>query len=361
MANRSILIGNRDMFDYKKYFDSYCNETGLELSLCFDMPEGYETANGTYDDGTKTVYINAKLLEAAPDYEKAFYLFHELRHAAQYLEPEQFPELIRRSLQYMIQYDGTCYKLVNGDYAACELEGGEERFTELYLGQPHEMDANNYAFEQTRKIFGEPEELKKLYGFWTPKQSIPDKAYQTVYAEIDEKVDNRTVPLSTFILVKPNEAYAEQIMAYKEEFTDCLDWLHGARGLRYSKDPEEWFRYIAEHEENYTQFLYVRTADSKIVGMIGVQHRPDGPEETWGGHIGYCVCPSERKKGYATQMLHDVLPYCKSIGLNRVLLTAGDENEGSVRTILANGGVLENYVKTPRHDVPVGRYWIEIK
>ncbi len=108
MANRSILIGNRDMFDYKKYFDSYCNETGLELSLCFDMPEGYETANGTYDDGTKTVYINAKLLEAAPDYEKAFYLFHELRHAAQYLKPEQFPELIRRSLQYMIQYDGTC-------------------------------------------------------------------------------------------------------------------------------------------------------------------------------------------------------------------------------------------------------------
>ena len=139
------------MFDYKKYFDSYCNETGLELSLCFDMPEGYETANGTYDDGTKTVYINAKLLEAAPDYEKAFYLFHELRHAAQYLEPEQFPELIRRSLQYMIQYDGTCYKLVNGDYTACELEGEEERFTELYLGQPHEMDANNYAFEQTRK------------------------------------------------------------------------------------------------------------------------------------------------------------------------------------------------------------------
>ena len=150
-------------------------------------------------------------------------------------------------------------------------------------------------------------------------------------------------------------------MAFKAEFADCLDWLHRARGLRYSKDPEEWLRYIAEHEENYTQFLYVRTADSKIIGMIGVQHRPDGPEETWGGHIGYCVCPSEREKGYATQMLHDVLPYCKSIGLGRVLLTAGDENVGSVRTILSNGGVLENYVKTPRHDVPVGRYWIEIK
>ena len=60
-------------------------------------------------------------------------------------------------------------------------------------------------------------------------------------------------------------------------------------------------------------------------------------------------------------MLHEMLSYCKSIGLERVLLTAGDENAGSVRTILANGGVLESYVKTPRHDVPVGRYWIDIK
>ena len=347
------------MFDYKTYFDSYCKETGLKLSLCFDMPEGYETANGTFDNGTKTVYMNTKQLEADRDFEKAFYLFHELRHAAQYLQPEQFPEIIRRSLQYVIQYDGTCYKLVNGDYVDCELEGGEKRFTELYLGQPHEADANNYAFEQTRKFFGESEGLKKLSDFWMPKQPISDETYQDLYAEIDEKVDNRTVPLSS--LVKPTEAYAEQIKAFKEEFADCPDWLHGARGLRYSKNPEEWFRYIAEHEENYTQFLYVCTADSKIVGMIGVQHRPDGPEETWGGHIGYCVCPSERKKGYATQMLHDVLPYCKSIGLDRVLLTAGDENVGSVRTILANGGVLENYVMTPRHDVPVGRYWIDIK
>lgn len=351
------------MLDYKTYFDTYCKENGLELSLCFDMPEGYETANGTFDDGTKTVYMNTKQLEADQDFEKAFYLFHELRHAAQYLQQEQFPEIIRRSLQYAIQYDGTCYKLVNGDYVACRLEGGEKRFTELYLGQPHEADANNYALEQTRKLFGESEGLKKLHDFWMPKQPISDETYQDLYAEIDEKVDNRTVPMSVPLssLVKPTEAYAEQIMAFKEEFTDCPDWLHGARGLRYSKDPDEWFRYIAEHEENYTQFLYVRTADSKIVGMIGVQHRPDGPEETWGGHIGYCVCPSERKKGYATQMLHDVLPYCKSIGLDRVLLTAGDENVGSVRTILANGGVLENYVMTPRHDVPVGRYWIDIK
>ena len=94
--------------------------------------------------------------------------------------------------------------------------------------------------------------------------------------------------------------------------------------------------------------------------MIGVRHKPIGPLGTWGGHIGYCVCPPERMKGYATQMLHEVLPYCKSLGLKRVLLTAGDENVGSVKTILANGGILESYVTSEKHHVMVGRYWITL-
>ena len=104
----------------------------------------------------------------------------------------------------------------------------------------------------------------------------------------------------------------------------------------------------------------MRESDKKIVGMIGVRHRPEGPVETFGGHVGYCVCPSERRKGYAGEMLRRVLPYCKSLGLSRVLLTAGDENPGSVRTILKNGGVFESYYVSPKHGRVIGRYWIEV-
>lgn len=60
-------------------------------------------------------------------------------------------------------------------------------------------------------------------------------------------------------------------------------------------------------------------------------------------------------------MLSAVLPECKKLGLDRVLLTAGDENVASVKTIVANGGVLEGRVMSPKHHVIVGRYWIEIK
>ena len=171
------------------------------------------------------------------------------------------------------------------------------------------------------------------------------------------------------VLVRPSAAYLEQIGAYRAEFADCMDWLHGAQGLREHADPAEWLRFLSlcENEDTvpagghlYSQFLYVRPADGRIVGMIGVRRRPIGPLETWGGHVGYSVRPSERRKGYASRMLHDVLPYCRQLGLNRVLLTAGDENVASVGAILANGGVLEGHVIFPKHQVPVGRYWIEL-
>ena len=172
-----------------------------------------------------------------------------------------------------------------------------------------------------------------------------------------------------FALCKPSCEHLAQIKAYRQEFANCLDWLHGAQGLKRFEEPQAWLHYLAlcenDHtvpkgEHVYSQFLYVRRVDRKIVGMIGVRHKPVGPLETWGGHVGFSVSPSERRKGYATQMLHEVLPYCKSLGLDRVLLTAGDENLGSVKAIIANGGVLESYVMSPKHHVMVGRYWITL-
>lgn len=175
------------MFDYQTQFERYCRENRLDLRLSFDMLPGYETANGTFDAETKTVYLNAALLYDAPDHEKAFYFFHELRHAAQELCPAQCSEAVRRSLRYVIRYDGFCYKRIGGEYAECRLGGGAERFTDLYLGQPHETDANAFAYAQARALFGDSEELRKLYAFWTPRQPVPDEAYDAVFAEIDEK------------------------------------------------------------------------------------------------------------------------------------------------------------------------------
>lgn len=73
-----------------------------------------------------------------------------------------------------------------------------------------------------------------------------------------------------------------------------------------------------------------------------------------GGHIGYCIRPSERQKGYAKEQLKQGLLFATTKNLSKVLVTCDISNEASRRTILACGGVLE--------DVRNGteRYWIEV-
>lgn len=181
------------MAEYKKSFDDYCREHGLNLYLSFDMPSGYETAKGTFDVLSKTVFINAESLEKEPDCEKLFYLFHELRHASQYLEPERFNETIHRSIQYVIMFDGTCYKLEKNRYLKCKLDGDERYFTNLYLGQPHEIDANTFAYEQTRKLCGDSAGLKELFDFWVPRQVVSDDEYNKIFVLIDEKIKDEKV------------------------------------------------------------------------------------------------------------------------------------------------------------------------
>lgn len=85
-------------------------------------------------------------------------------------------------------YDGTCYKIIDGKYYECKLEGGEDCFTNIYLGQPYEVDANKYAYEQVKKICGESDDLCKLYEFWMPRKPVSDDIYDSIYALIDERI-----------------------------------------------------------------------------------------------------------------------------------------------------------------------------
>ena len=179
------------MFDYQSHFDAYCDTEELDIHLSFDMPLGYENANGTFDVATKTVFINKTILRDSPDYEKLFFLFHELRHATQYLAPNKFDTAISKSLQYVIMFDGTCYKLIDGVYHSCKLDGGEDYFVNLYLGQPYEVDANTFAYECTKSIYGGSEPLKKLYEFWTPHQPMPHEIYDSIFALIDERLKTK--------------------------------------------------------------------------------------------------------------------------------------------------------------------------
>ena len=102
--------------------------------------------------------------------------------------------------------------------------------------------------------------------------------------------------------------------------------------------------------------------NGKCVGRASIRHELNDRLLVDGGHIGYGVVPSERRKGYAREILRQSLEVLKAHGVKLALVTCSDDNLGSIRTIEANGGVLEN--KVPRHRTTEGltrRYWIDIK
>ena len=94
--------------------------------------------------------------------------------------------------------------------------------------------------------------------------------------------------------------------------------------------------------------------------MFQIRHYFNAYLEKYGGHIGYSVAPSERRKGYASQMLKLALPKCKELGIDKVLITCIEDNIGSRKTILANGGVYESSVYEPDEKINLERYWIDL-
>ncbi|MFF7411278.1 GNAT family N-acetyltransferase [Streptomyces lydicus] len=92
------------------------------------------------------------------------------------------------------------------------------------------------------------------------------------------------------------------------------------------------------------------------LGRIALRHRLTGTLLDYGGHVGYAVRPSARRRGHATAMLRAALPYAhQELGLDRVLVTCDDTNAGSRRVIEACGGVFEDQRGEKL------RYWIHAR
>ena len=95
-----------------------------------------------------------------------------------------------------------------------------------------------------------------------------------------------------------------------------------------------------------------------FVGAVNIRHRLNDALLKDGGHIGDGVRPSERRKGVATAMIALALDESKKLGIDRVLMVCDRDNIGSAKSIINNGGVLENEI-CDGGDV-VQRYRIDI-
>jgi predicted acetyltransferase len=110
--------------------------------------------------------------------------------------------------------------------------------------------------------------------------------------------------------------------------------------------------------ENSTYWLV--HPSGRVLGGVNIRHRLNEHLATSGGHIGYGIRPSERRKGYAAEQLRLALDIMGEMGIRKVLIVCDKDNPGSARTILKNGGALDSEAEDPETGKLFQRYWIEL-
>ncbi|MBO4885164.1 MAG: GNAT family N-acetyltransferase [Clostridia bacterium] len=163
---------------------------------------------------------------------------------------------------------------------------------------------------------------------------------------------------------------------YKNQLGEMLDEWRADQELNHTnhspwaifKNDYHDFNYYLEHLEVKdakeglvpdSVFFLLDEDRNRLLGAVNIRHYLNDYLLKEGGHIGDGIRPSERRKGYATEMVRLALIECKKLGIDRVLMTCDKDNVGSAKSILKNGGVLENEFLNEDGNIEQ-RYWIDL-
>lgn len=172
-------------------------------------------------------------------------------------------------------------------------------------------------------------------------------------------------------LVFPTEEYIEKIIEFKDEFIqNGEDIIYGSGGLDKEENVKEWLKNVKDDltRKSYNKeigrfpaalYLAIRKNDKKLIGIIQIRLKLNEYLLNYGGHIGDSVRPSERNKGYSTKMISLALNEARKLGIGNVLIVCYKENTASAKTIIKNGGILENEINDESNIYQ--RYWITLK
>jgi len=152
--------------------------------------------------------------------------------------------------------------------------------------------------------------------------------------------------------VNDKEAIIQMYNEYmKSELILGIDRFEGVRDFEKLSQLNftDWLADLKKnkHEENLPETysphtLYLAINDkNEIVGAIGIRWKQVPILMTYGGLIGYSIRPSQRGKGYASEMLRLALEKLKNTDVDKILITCKDFNLASKKVIEKNGGIFE--------------------
>ncbi|WP_099361519.1 GNAT family N-acetyltransferase [Fredinandcohnia onubensis] len=168
-------------------------------------------------------------------------------------------------------------------------------------------------------------------------------------------------------LIRPSLDYQSEYLSFYDEWKESQEnmvpWV-------ISKDPSNFQDMLqslfdAEKGENLPEnwvpdsTFWLVGENKNVIGAVNIRHQLTETLFNSGGHIGYGIRPSERGKGYATKLLALSLEKAKDLGIQKALVVCDEDNIGSLKTIVNNGGVPDTDFIEEDGNV-IKRFWIEL-
>lgn len=221
---------------------------------------------------------------------------------------------------------------------------------------------------------------------WCFKNNYPSRAF---YEEMGGKLCGETTCIrgreykevgfifeinEKFKLIKPSLDYKDAAIQYINEFYEYNSQIHGVGGLDIALKKglsfEDWVENsIKMNDKDYAYskgkvpaitYILLRENDNRIIGFIDLRLELNDYLRNFGGHIGYSIRPIERRKGYNKINLYLCLLEAQKNGLDEVLITCADYNDGSRNSIKSFDGVLEKTTYDELDGETMELYWIDV-
>ncbi len=169
------------------------------------------------------------------------------------------------------------------------------------------------------------------------------------------------------IIIKPSSELKEAIWEYRQEYFDFGEThINGSCGIAHANNFDEWLELVLSIEKDKLRdnvhastYFSVRRNDNKIIGSIQLRHSLTPELEKHGGHIGYGIRPSERRRGYGKQQLLLALGEANKLKIPKVMITCDKANVPSAKTAISCGGILTNEIIYEGKAQQV--YWIDLR
>jgi predicted acetyltransferase len=164
-------------------------------------------------------------------------------------------------------------------------------------------------------------------------------------------------------LVRPSMEWENEHRAYVAEW-GLERLIPSGFNIEEFGSYEVYLQELSIREKGHGKWLpcsnyFLVNEENRILGMLDIRHELNDFLYRIGGHIGYSVRPSERRRGYATYILAEALHKCRELGMDKVLITCDEDNIGSAKVIMNNGGI-EDYSETDADGIVKRRFWINL-